>query len=92
MILDEYKFTVDELQELSNKLCYLYARCTRSVSMVPPAYYAHLVAARVRMHAKGEIWGSEESRSSAESVTEASYAPVKSELQDGIFFIFFYMV
>ncbi|KAF9214952.1 Eukaryotic translation initiation factor 2C [Podila verticillata] len=86
VIHDENRFTANGLQELSNKLCYLYARCTRSVSMVPPAYYAHLVAARARKHSKGEVWDSEESRSSTESVTEASYAPLKSELQNGMFF------
>ena len=29
-------------------LCYLYCRCTRSVSTCPPTYYAHLAAARAR--------------------------------------------
>ncbi|KAH0469624.1 hypothetical protein IEQ34_001182 [Dendrobium chrysotoxum] len=33
------------------KLYYLiYARCTRSVSIVPPAYYAHLAASRARFY------------------------------------------
>jgi eukaryotic translation initiation factor 2C len=27
-----------------------YARCTRSVSIVPPAYYAHLAAFRARFY------------------------------------------
>lgn len=29
-------------------LCYLFCRCTRSVSVCPPAYYAHLAAFRGR--------------------------------------------
>ncbi|PRQ33295.1 putative post-transcriptional gene silencing PAZ-Argonaute family [Rosa chinensis] len=41
--VDENRFTADGLQVLTNNLCYKYARCTRSVSIVPPAYYAHLV-------------------------------------------------
>ncbi|KAF5931098.1 hypothetical protein HYC85_031971 [Camellia sinensis] len=32
----------------------LYARCTRSVSVVPPAYYAHLAAFRARYYIEGE--------------------------------------
>ena len=29
-------------------MCYLFCRCTRSVSICPPAYYAHLAAFRGR--------------------------------------------
>ncbi|XP_077252769.1 protein argonaute MEL1-like [Tasmannia lanceolata] len=54
VLLDENKFTADELQMLTNKLCYTYARCTRSVSIVPPAYYAHLAAFRARDYLDGE--------------------------------------
>lgn len=36
-------------------MCYLYCRATRSVSVCPPAYYAHLVAARARFHASEAI-------------------------------------
>ncbi|KAI3940043.1 hypothetical protein MKW92_050333 [Papaver armeniacum] len=43
-------FTADGLQTLTNNLCYTYARCTRSVSVVPPAYYAHLGAFRSRYY------------------------------------------
>ncbi|KAJ1773365.1 hypothetical protein IW140_000965 [Coemansia sp. RSA 1813] len=43
-------FTADELQLLTYSLCYTYAICTRSVSLVPPVYYAHRVADRARCH------------------------------------------
>ncbi|KAI9002409.1 Piwi domain-containing protein [Gaertneriomyces semiglobifer] len=57
---DENRFTSDALQELTYRLCYLYCRATRSVSVCPPAYYAHLVAARARFHVTGErdTWSS----------------------------------
>lgn len=42
--------TADEVQRLTYHLCYMYSRCTRSVSLVPPIYYAHLVAARARFY------------------------------------------
>ncbi|XP_039124258.1 protein argonaute 1B-like isoform X2 [Dioscorea cayenensis subsp. rotundata] len=50
VLWDENKFSADELQSLTNNLCYTYARCTRSVSIVPPAYYAHLAAFRARFY------------------------------------------
>ena len=35
---------------LTYQLCHTYVRCTRSVSIPAPAYYAHLVAFRARYH------------------------------------------
>ncbi|KAK6163453.1 hypothetical protein DH2020_000317 [Rehmannia glutinosa] len=53
VLYDENAFTADALQMLTNSLCYTYARCTRSVSIVPPAYYAHLAAFRARYYIEG---------------------------------------
>ncbi|AES65969.2 eukaryotic translation initiation factor 2c [Medicago truncatula] len=50
VLWDENNFSPDEIQSLTNNLCYTYARCTRSVSVVPPAYYAHLAAYRARCY------------------------------------------
>ncbi|XP_043699782.1 protein argonaute 5 [Telopea speciosissima] len=54
VLFDENNFTADELQRLTNDLCYTYARCTRSVSVVPPAYYAHLAAFRARYYVEDD--------------------------------------
>ncbi|KAI4383767.1 hypothetical protein MLD38_009569 [Melastoma candidum] len=54
VLYDDNKFTADTLQALTNNLCYTYARCTRSVSIVPPAYYAHLAAFRARYYMERE--------------------------------------
>ncbi|CAN1252733.1 Protein argonaute 5 [Linum perenne] len=62
VLYDENNFSPDGLQLLTNSLCYTYARCTRSVSIVPPAYYAHLAAFRARYY----IEGTEDSNSSDE--------------------------
>ncbi|CAL0320451.1 unnamed protein product [Lupinus luteus] len=55
VLWDENNFTADGIQSLTNNLCYTYARCTRSVSVVPPAYYAHLAAFRARFYMEPDI-------------------------------------
>ncbi|KAF6166948.1 hypothetical protein GIB67_030641 [Kingdonia uniflora] len=55
VLWDENNFSADEIQSLTNNLCYTYARCTRSVSVVPPAYYAHLAAFRARFYLEPEV-------------------------------------
>nr|DAA00372.1 TPA_exp: argonaute 3 [Mus musculus] len=50
VLWDDNFFTADELQLLTYQLCHTYVRCTRSVSIPAPAYYAHLVAFRARYH------------------------------------------
>ncbi|CAN1134896.1 Protein argonaute MEL1 [Linum perenne] len=53
VLYDENNYGSDSLQTMTNNLCYTYARCTRSVSVVPPAYYAHLAAFRARYYLEG---------------------------------------
>ncbi|KAG8905954.1 hypothetical protein FRB99_007888 [Tulasnella sp. 403] len=50
VLVDENRFTPDNIQQLSFALCHVYARSTRSVSIVPPVYYADIVCARARHH------------------------------------------
>jgi eukaryotic translation initiation factor 2C len=50
VLWDDNLFSADELQCLTYQLCHTYVRCTRSVSIPAPAYYAHLVAFRARYH------------------------------------------
>jgi len=54
VLYDECKFSPDQLQNLVNRLVHSYGRCTRSVSMVPPAYYAHHLATRGRCYTAAE--------------------------------------
>ena len=54
VLRDDSRMGADEIQKLCFDLCYTYVRCTRSVSIPAPLYYAHLVAFRSRYHlAKG---------------------------------------
>ena len=50
VLWDDNGFEADEIQMLTYQLCHTYVRCTRSVSIPAPAYYAHLVAFRARYH------------------------------------------
>ncbi|CAG5124840.1 unnamed protein product [Candidula unifasciata] len=50
VLWDDNHFKADELQILTYQLCHTYVRCTRSVSIPAPAFYAHLVAFRARYH------------------------------------------
>ena len=38
----------DVLQDLTHKMCYIFGRATKAVSVCPPAYYADLVCTRAR--------------------------------------------
>lgn len=42
--------TADTIQALTNQNSYLYARATKAVSLIPPAYYADLACERARLY------------------------------------------
>ena len=82
VLYDEIGFSSDQIQELSFRLCFLYCRATKSVSIVPAAYYAHLVAARAKCHSS---FGSD-TASNASSGQEV-LSKVLKEIQDSMFFV-----
>jgi eukaryotic translation initiation factor 2C len=84
VLYDENGFNPDTLQSLSYNLCYVYARCTRAVSMVPPVYYAYLACSRARFHASGVDW--DDSDELVDPIS-AKYAMVKPELQKVMYFM-----
>ncbi|KAH9006795.1 Piwi domain-containing protein [Lactarius hatsudake] len=50
VLIDENRFTADDLQSITYALCHVYARATRSVSVPAPVYYATIVCARSKHH------------------------------------------
>ncbi|KAL6637130.1 hypothetical protein ACP70R_024702 [Stipagrostis hirtigluma subsp. patula] len=88
VLFDENGFGADTLQTLTYNLCYTYARCTRSVSIVPPAYYAHLGAFRARCYMEDEDQGSSAgtSRTHDQPVPVQQLPRIKENVQEFMFY------
>ncbi|CAL5086789.1 unnamed protein product [Urochloa decumbens] len=90
VLRDDNNFTADELQTLTNNLCYTYASCTQSVSIAPPAYYAHKLAQRAHLYlAQGS--GAATEASSSSSATAPAGGPkqlpeIKDEMKRSMFY------
>ncbi|KAJ3365839.1 hypothetical protein GGF31_008433 [Allomyces arbusculus] len=88
---DDVGWSADNLQMFTYHLCYTYARCTRSVSVAPPAYYAHLACFRARHHATGGIDASETasvySTGSGGAGEPAAIPMVSTKLKDSMYFM-----
>lgn len=78
VLWDEHRFTSDQLQKLIYDLCFTFARCTKSVSLVPPVYYADLVAYRGRMYAETLL---------PENLMDESFYRLHVELEDVMYFV-----
>ena len=50
VVHDEIGFKADDLQGLTNAVSYMFARATKAVSLVSPAYYADLACERGRCY------------------------------------------
>jgi hypothetical protein len=50
VVHDEIRFKADDLQVLTNGVSYMFARATKAVSLVSPAYYADLACERGRCY------------------------------------------
>ncbi|XP_074576149.1 protein argonaute MEL1-like [Curcuma longa] len=89
VLCDENSFSSNALQTLTYNLCYTYARCTRSVSIVPPAYYADLLASRARYYMEGS-----ESFETDSGPSQARDAPVQvqfvPQVKDQVMSVMFY--
>ncbi|KAE8268903.1 hypothetical protein A4X09_0g3444 [Tilletia walkeri] len=76
VLKDENKFSSDDLQRSVHTLCYTYSRATRSVSLIPPAYYADILADKCR----ALVWDPLDDAQSVISGTSSSeLQPLSSE-------------
>ncbi|XP_024987369.1 protein argonaute 2-like [Cynara cardunculus var. scolymus] len=83
VIWDENGFSSDEMQKLIYHLCYIFARCTKPVSLVPPVYYADLVAYRGRMFQEVAM----ELESGGSSSFDQFFYNLEDHLKDSMFFV-----
>lgn len=67
VVHDEIGFTADVLQGLTNDVSYMFARATKAVSLVSPAYYADLACERGRCYLHALLQGISDSGTTATS-------------------------
>uniref|UniRef100_J3M1E5 Protein argonaute 2 n=2 Tax=Oryza brachyantha TaxID=4533 RepID=J3M1E5_ORYBR len=90
-LMDQHGFASDDLQKLVYNLCFVFARCTKPVSLATPVYYADLAAYRGRLHYEGMMMSqppppSSES-SSAGAFDFSNFPTLHEDLVDSMFFI-----
>ncbi|XP_020593569.1 protein argonaute 7 [Phalaenopsis equestris] len=90
VLWDENKFKSDEFQKLIHDLCYTFVRCTKPVSLVPPAYYAHLAAYRGRLYIERGAEFNAGRRSSAVCRTKPGKAEPLPKIRDSVKKLMFY--
>ncbi|KAL4606452.1 hypothetical protein ACB092_09G104000 [Castanea dentata] len=83
VLWDERGFTSDELQKLIYHMCFTLVRCTKPVSLVPPVYYADLVAYRGRLYYEAVVEG--QSPASATSSSPSSSLFSAASLDPNVF-------
>uniref|UniRef100_A0A0A9CYG3 Piwi domain-containing protein n=1 Tax=Arundo donax TaxID=35708 RepID=A0A0A9CYG3_ARUDO len=86
ILVDENRFTADTFQCLTYFLCYTYARCTHSVSIVPHVYYAHLMASRGHLYMESMRMASEAASTSDGNVKVPCLPAVKDNLKSVMFY------
>lgn len=86
VLLDQSRFGADDLQAFTYNSTYTFARCTRSVSLCPAAYYAHLAAARGRclLRLQGETTDAESTSAETE---KAEFAPIHANLSHRMYYV-----
>ncbi|KAL3344853.1 hypothetical protein AABB24_024013 [Solanum stoloniferum] len=98
VLYDENGFRSVDLQRLIYNMCFTFARCTKPVSLVPPVYYADLVAYRGRMFqevlkemnsSRSTTSSSEASSSSSSSIDSFAqrFYDLHRDLQNIMFFV-----
>lgn len=83
VLYDESSLTADQVQQGVHSASYLYARATKAVSLVPPAYYADIVCERARYWIHDFLSANvkdDEASSSASASTGAGPGPGRKKL------------
>jgi len=70
VVHDENRFTADAIQKVTHDVSYLFARATKAVSLVSPAYYADLACERGRCYIHELLMAVENSTTTSQSSAE----------------------
>ncbi|GBE83588.1 hypothetical protein SCP_0506430 [Sparassis crispa] len=86
VVHDEIGFSADQLQGLTNDVSFMFARATKAVSLVSPAYYADLACERGRCYIHSLLQGISPSGTTASSGTaeEDAMRKARSDWQNGV--------
>jgi eukaryotic translation initiation factor 2C len=82
VIFDEHKLGPDQVQDMTLRLCHLYQRANKSISLPAPVQYAHLTAYRARYYVSSAVPTASSSRNSGKE----ELLPIKPNLKDKMFF------
>ena len=70
VIHDGIGFKADEVQKLTNSLCYMFARATKAVSRASPVYYAEAACQRGRCYLRKLLHGCFDDRTTERGAAE----------------------
>ncbi|EMD37096.1 hypothetical protein CERSUDRAFT_84117 [Gelatoporia subvermispora B] len=79
VVHDEIRFKADQLQTLTNDVSFLFARATKAVSLVSPAYYADLACERGRCYLHSLLQGISESGTTGSSGPDEEVIKAEAE-------------
>ncbi|PCH34396.1 argonaute-like protein [Wolfiporia cocos MD-104 SS10] len=79
VLYDENGFNADTIQGLTNNISYMFARATKAVSLVSPAYYADLACERGRCYLHPLLQGISANDANPESDPEETREKVAKE-------------
>jgi eukaryotic translation initiation factor 2C len=87
---DDHKLLPTQVQSFTYQLCYMFARCTRSVSAPAPVYYAKIAADRARIYDGQDLIDDSASQSTVDSQQEnpeARMIKIPSQLARTLFYV-----
>jgi len=79
VVHDEIGFKADQLQGLTNALSYMFARATKAVSLVSPAYYADVACERGRCYLRKLLLGHADEGTTASGTASTNEEDVMKE-------------